>query len=631
MVAERKLQESLSDNSVEEEAKVYFKGAHEPSSDLTADAAEYPVKLELVAEVNGFEQTPDLISEPFSYVEEPTVEIHSELMTDSASEYYLQKVVVAEDEVDEGFPETVDAYPSKALPADQGSATSEAVDRLQEPNPWEGVTVQTFPEPMNDEASEHLLEAVSFVENDVDNAIPEIIADDNLKSSTLDQSSAINEIGRMSIAEVPPKVEELDPLQNEQDFEEVTPAIVARSPSRDLELGNDDSQSRTNKIPTPLASTLLWSRHKFLAVLFVLVVALVGGVVGAIIVTSGSGGRERGAAVKVIPPIETNTTSSPSGVARTTFTPSISSPNSPPSANLTLMPSKSSKSSQPLLAHSVIPSFPPSSFPTIRGTDTLVQTTTTPIVQFPTIFPSPSPSFTGATASPTANFLWSIALQGGAEFVDPNSYQSLAFNWVTNTTDLGTSNNTQIVQRYALACFYFSTFFDWTDSTRWLSNETECNWVGVVCDDSGVLTGFSLEQNNLLGVLPAELSLLTNAYAMWFSMNTGLFGTLPTEIGSLTLLESFNLYGCGLSGTIPKEFGNMTNIKNLWLSNNLLTGTIPTTLGNLANLSVLEVQGNALTGEMPSEVCALDNFASELHYIQADCQEITCSCCEFCS
>ena len=128
-----------------------------------------------------------------------------------------------------------------------------------------------------------------------------------------------------------------------------------------------------------------------------------------------------------------------------------------------------------------------------------------------------------------------------------------------------------------------------------------------------------------------KLSLLTNAYAMWFSMNTGLFGTLPTEIGSLTLLESFNLYGCGLSGTIPKEFGNMTNIKNLWLSNNLLTGTIPTTLGNLANLSVLEVQGNALTGEMPSEVCALDNFASELHYIQADCQEITCSCCEFCS
>ena len=589
------------------------------------EGAECLVEEESVAEVDGFEQNPDSFSGQFPFVEEAIAETHLKPTTPSALNSLLHKVMATENEVYEEYPEIFDATPSGSLSVEQAVATSKAVDTLQERNPAEGVTVQTCPEPLIGEDSEHLLE-----ERNIEDPTAEILTYKKLECLTLEQPLAINEAARMSILEGPPDNEVVDSPENEQDLDETVPVADTRSLSRVIEMGNDDLQTRVYKIQSELSPTPLWRRRKFLAVLFCFLVALVGGVVGAIIASSGSGDRETGGAVDAIPPIEANTTSLPSGTARVPFTPSPSSPNFPPFTNLTPMPSKSFHSTQPPLARSTRPIFPPSSVPTFRESDTMAPSTT-PTFRSDTIFPSPYPSLSDTTASSTADFLWSIALQGGAEFVDPNSYQFLAYKWITNITDPGTYNSTQIVQRYALACFYFSTYFDWTDSTGWLSNETECNWVGVVCNESGVLTGFSLEQNNLSGILPAELSLLTNVYAMWFSKNTGLFGTLPTEIGSLTLLESLNLFGCGLSGNIPSEFGNMTNMKNLWLSDNRFSGTIPTTLGNLPHLGVLEVQGNDLSGEMPSEVCELDNFASELNYIQADCQEINCTCCEFCS
>ena len=58
-------------------------------------------------------------------------------------------------------------------------------------------------------------------------------------------------------------------------------------------------------------------------------------------------------------------------------------------------------------------------------------------------------------------------------------------------------------------------------------------------------------------------------------------GTLPSELGSLTMLTSLEASQNYLTGTIPIEFGNLKSLGQLNLQNNLLLeGSIPANLCN---------------------------------------------------
>lgn len=61
-----------------------------------------------------------------------------------------------------------------------------------------------------------------------------------------------------------------------------------------------------------------------------------------------------------------------------------------------------------------------------------------------------------ATTNPAAQALIeSVALEGGAEFEDSTSYQSMALAFVvTGPADF---SDAQLIQRYALACIFFAT------------------------------------------------------------------------------------------------------------------------------------------------------------------------------
>ena len=62
-------------------------------------------------------------------------------------------------------------------------------------------------------------------------------------------------------------------------------------------------------------------------------------------------------------------------------------------------------------------------------------------------------------------------------------------------------------------------------------------------------------------------------------------GTIPPDIGKLTMLEVLGLYGNSLLiGPIPPELGNLTMLTVLTLDNNNLSGPIPPELGNLTTL-----------------------------------------------
>jgi Leucine-rich repeat (LRR) protein len=132
-------------------------------------------------------------------------------------------------------------------------------------------------------------------------------------------------------------------------------------------------------------------------------------------------------------------------------------------------------------------------------------------------------------------------------------------------------------------------------------------------------------------------------------------GTIPPQIGQLTLLQELYLHVNKLEGTIPNAFeylegleilklhdnklGSLESCKKLIelvVQNNDLTGTVPTELGKLSALTRLTVEENQLSGSMPSEVCALGESNVLDLYVDADCAKdppgrIECDCCEQCN
>ena len=127
--------------------------------------------------------------------------------------------------------------------------------------------------------------------------------------------------------------------------------------------------------------------------------------------------------------------------------------------------------------------------------------------------------------------------------------------------------------------------------------------------DTTILNFYNI---SLSGSLPTEIGNFTNLETLVISSNQ-LSGEIPPEIGNLTNLEKLILYGNQLSGEIPPEIGNLTNLLWVDLSDNQFTGLIPPTIGNLTNLTRLALHNNQLSGQIPSEISNLTNL-SELEF-----------------
>jgi len=125
-----------------------------------------------------------------------------------------------------------------------------------------------------------------------------------------------------------------------------------------------------------------------------------------------------------------------------------------------------------------------------------------------------------------------------------------------------------------------------------------------------------LENNTLVGSIPAELGNLTNLKKLYLGNHdrldptNRLSGSIPAELGNLVLLEILNLEYNNLTGQIPPELGNLTNLTFLYSSGNSLTGPIPAEIGNLTELRVLDLRYNNLTGSIPAEIGNLAKLGS---------------------
>ncbi|CAB9502357.1 leucine Rich Repeat [Seminavis robusta] len=231
--------------------------------------------------------------------------------------------------------------------------------------------------------------------------------------------------------------------------------------------------------------------------------------------------------------------------------------------------------------------------------------------------------------------------------------QTKAFLWSLNDPNFESYEGWQLVQRFALVCFFYSTGGDTSCvelNHAWMANNSLTGPLplefflltslrSIDLTDNPGLTGTISSKIELTGQLPSEIGLNTNPSIVGFWGNA-LTGTIPTELGQLTS-NFLDLSGNQLTGLLPSELGNLLrnlvtfsqkyvdimeelipgidrkfvldiilqaaleNSNNaILLGNNQLSGTIPTELGNFDDVQVVSLTRNALTGTIPTELDA---------------------------
>lgn len=164
-----------------------------------------------------------------------------------------------------------------------------------------------------------------------------------------------------------------------------------------------------------------------------------------------------------------------------------------------------------------------------------------------------------------------------------------------------------------------------------------CGWNGVTCNSPyhrvtclnlsnmdltgtlppnlgnlSLLVSLDLSGNNFHGSLPHELSQLNQNLQILSLKGNSFSGEIPSWLGSFHKLEIFILERNRFTGFIPPSIFNLTNLVELRLSYNSLQGSISEQIGNLHSLKILAIGYNQLSGSLPS---ALFSNISSLQFL----------------
>ncbi|XP_045791069.1 probable inactive leucine-rich repeat receptor-like protein kinase At3g03770 [Trifolium pratense] len=88
-------------------------------------------------------------------------------------------------------------------------------------------------------------------------------------------------------------------------------------------------------------------------------------------------------------------------------------------------------------------------------------------------------------------------------------------------------------------------------------------------------------------------------------VSLGIWGKLPNQIHSLTLLHVLDLSSNFLFGTIPPKISTMVKLQSLTLDENYFNTTMPNWFDSLFNLSILSLKKNHLKGSFPFSLCKI--------------------------
>ena len=151
------------------------------------------------------------------------------------------------------------------------------------------------------------------------------------------------------------------------------------------------------------------------------------------------------------------------------------------------------------------------------------------------------------------------------------------------------------------------------------------------------LESFSVKENpQLKGSIPTELGLLPNLEVLEVLENNFMSGTLPTELGHISSrLKIISLRYNNQTGTLPIEWSNIRDLQLLDVSTNRLEGTVPAEYSKLTQLRILDLRGTRLEGAIPEGVCFLESreefFADCSTFSENSVAKLQCQCCIGCS
>eukprot|EP00977_Amphora_coffeiformis_P007910 scaffold1771_cov172-Amphora_coffeaeformis.AAC.3 len=176
------------------------------------------------------------------------------------------------------------------------------------------------------------------------------------------------------------------------------------------------------------------------------------------------------------------------------------------------------------------------------------------------------------------------------EIVIPDSPVYKALQWmVLRDPWRPFSDEARIRQRFTLSVLYFSwSGPSWAlpDGSGWLREAmndeslfNECSWEGIECNAEDEVIGIDLDD---------ELFPLGG-------------GTIPTQLGHLTALQTLGLVRQGLRGRIPSEVAQLKNLVVLNLPSNRLSGIDLSTIP-MDNLELLRLSDNLIQGRVDFEL-----------------------------
>ena len=215
-----------------------------------------------------------------------------------------------------------------------------------------------------------------------------------------------------------------------------------------------------------------------------------------------------------------------------------------------------------------------------------VGNSTLPTTPSPSLTPSQGPSYTPSSQpSSILDDLYTIvALDLDTNLPAKNSSQYKALSWLMEQDAVVEYPAEELRQRYALAALIFSSQeFPVNDV---LSADSHCTWPGIVCG-----TQVGVNDRQVIGIdsnftasvacvfLLPELALLSNSITFMSFPEFSTWGKIPTELGSLTLLQEL-LIGeqCSyvVDTALPSQIGQLSKLTHLSLRGCGIDSTLPT-------------------------------------------------------
>ncbi|XP_062007566.1 probable LRR receptor-like serine/threonine-protein kinase At3g47570 [Rosa rugosa] len=138
--------------------------------------------------------------------------------------------------------------------------------------------------------------------------------------------------------------------------------------------------------------------------------------------------------------------------------------------------------------------------------------------------------------------------------------------------------------------------------TNWSTTTPICNWVGVICGARHHrVAELNLSYFGLVGTIPPELGNLSLLVDLDIQ-NNSFQGTLPDELTHLRRLKFINLGYNKFMGVIPSWFGSLSKLQGFMLFGNQFASSIPAAIFNLSALQIFNLSHNQLSGRIPREI-----------------------------